>query len=69
MPRGPRSRAVELTSLEREELERLLRRRKTSRGLAMRAQIVLTDRRFHPAPSRASTLDLPSSRPAADLPR
>jgi len=41
MPRGPGAPVIELTSEEREELQRLVRRQKTAQALAFRAQIIL----------------------------
>jgi transposase len=41
MARGPRAPRIELAAEEREELSRLVRRRKTSQALARRAQIIL----------------------------
>ncbi len=58
MPRGPGAPAIDLTPEEREELERLVRRRKTAQALSLRAQIILSSEEGHTNVEIARRLDI-----------
>jgi transposase len=58
MPRGPGAPAIELTPEERQELERLVRRRKTAQALSLRARIILSAEEGHTNVEIARRLDI-----------